>query len=276
MGAPKQLLREIPSSDAELSQDRNFVTALARGLELLRCFGPEDEMLGNAELARRTGIPKPTVSRLTYTLTRLGYLRYVESLERYQLGPGVLALGYSYLAGSAVRSIARPLMQSLAEATDCQVALGSPDRLKMVYTEACQGAGPMVLRLGIGSRVPMATSAMGRAFLAAIPEAERKRYCDAIREQEPEHWPQIEEGLEQALEDYQKRGFCISEGEWDGGVSGVGVPLIMGDSGTAVAFNCGGSSLRLSRRVLEENLGPRLRELVRQVKEELSGTQRWR
>ena len=134
----------------------------------------------------------------------------------------------------------------------------------------------MVLRLGIGSRVPMATSAMGRAFLAAIPEAERKRYCDAIREQEPEHWPQIEEGLEQALEDYQKRGFCISEGEWDGGVSGVGVPLIMGDSGTAVAFNCGGSSLRLSRRVLEENLGPRLRELVRQVKEELSGTQRWR
>ena len=65
--------------------DRNFVTALARGVELLRAFGPDDDFLGNAELSRRTGIPRPTVSRLTYTLASLGYLVYVEAQEKYRI-----------------------------------------------------------------------------------------------------------------------------------------------------------------------------------------------
>ncbi len=58
--------------------DRHFVTALARGLELLACFRHGDRMLGNQDLARRCGLPKSTVSRLTNTLTKLGYLVFVE------------------------------------------------------------------------------------------------------------------------------------------------------------------------------------------------------
>ena len=79
--------------DDDESKDRQFVNALARGLELLRCFQPGDTELGNAELARRTGMPKPTVSRLTYTLTKLGYLAFSESRGTYRLAAGVLALG---------------------------------------------------------------------------------------------------------------------------------------------------------------------------------------
>ena len=67
-------------------KDRNFVTALARGLELLRAFGTGEEYLGNAELSNRTHIPRPTVSRLTYTLTQLGYLQHNRHLEKYRLG----------------------------------------------------------------------------------------------------------------------------------------------------------------------------------------------
>ena len=68
--------RAALGKDGSADKDRNFVTALARGLEILRCFGPSDEYLGNAELAKRTSIPRPTVSRMTATLTQLGYLRY--------------------------------------------------------------------------------------------------------------------------------------------------------------------------------------------------------
>ena len=59
---------------AAVHNDRKFVTALARGLEVLRVFTPTEGLLGNGEIAERTGLPKPTVSRLTYTLTKLGYL----------------------------------------------------------------------------------------------------------------------------------------------------------------------------------------------------------
>jgi len=63
-----------------INGDRKFVTALARGLEVLRAFTPTEGLLGNGEIAERTGLPKPTVSRLTYTLTKLGYLAHVERL----------------------------------------------------------------------------------------------------------------------------------------------------------------------------------------------------
>ena len=49
----------------EADKDRNFVTALARGLELLRCFRDGEVTLTNSDFSERTGLPKATISRLT-------------------------------------------------------------------------------------------------------------------------------------------------------------------------------------------------------------------
>ena len=86
--------------------DRQFATTLARGLEVLRCFTPLEPLLGNKEISVRTGLPKPTVSRLTYTLTKLGYLRHNMRLGKYQLGSAVLSIGYPLLASMNVRQVA--------------------------------------------------------------------------------------------------------------------------------------------------------------------------
>ena len=79
----------------KVATDRSFVVALSRGLDVLRAFQPNDGLLGNQEIAARTKLPKPTISRLTYTLTKLGYLTPVPRFEKYQLAPAALALGYS-------------------------------------------------------------------------------------------------------------------------------------------------------------------------------------
>src|SRR3954451_4297544 len=76
---------------AAVHGDRKFITALARGLEVLRVFTPTEGLLGNGEIAERTGLPKPTVSRLPYTLPKLGYLSHVERRAKYQLAPAALA-----------------------------------------------------------------------------------------------------------------------------------------------------------------------------------------
>ena len=265
------MINKVPEEPREAgAKDRNFVTALARGLELLRAFGPEDDYLGNAELAERTGIPRPTVSRLTHTLIELGYLRYCPQLEKYRLGPGVLALGYRYLAGTGIRELARGPMQSLADRTDCLVALGTADRLEMTYIETCQGAGPLVLRLEVGSRIPMATSAMGRAYLAALPEAGRKAYREQFRKLYPDTFPQVWAGVEAAVDQFRKLGFCTAVAEWNSHISGVAVPLILED-GQILAFNCGGAAMRLSQSILERKLGPKLLDLVQQVERQLLG-----
>ncbi|MER1157644.1 helix-turn-helix domain-containing protein, partial [Pseudomonas aeruginosa] len=103
----------MQEKDEEL-KDRQFVTALARGLELLRCFTPRESLLGNQELAKKTGLPKPTVSRLTHTLTRLGYLRHLPHSGKYQLEVGVMSFGYAMLSNLSIRALARPLMEEMA------------------------------------------------------------------------------------------------------------------------------------------------------------------
>jgi hypothetical protein len=56
------------------AEERYFITALARGLEVLACFRSADKGLSNQQIAERCGLPKSTVTRITYTLTTLGYL----------------------------------------------------------------------------------------------------------------------------------------------------------------------------------------------------------
>ncbi|GAB3671037.1 IclR family transcriptional regulator [Salinisphaera aquimarina] len=257
-------------ADAD-TKGHNFVTALARGLELLRCFGDASEYLGNAELAKRTDIPRPTVSRLTATLTQLGYLLYLPHLEKYRLGPRVLDLGYRYLASEGVGNIARPFMQELADATDCMIALGVQEGNQITYTQTCQGPGPLILRMQVGSRVPMAHSAMGRAFLAASAPADREALYTLIEADDPENWSATLESLNRAYEDYERYGFCMTEGEWSRDISGVGVPLVLENGQRIVAFNCGGAALRLTRDVMVNNLGPRLKDVVDQVRELVVG-----
>lgn len=250
-------------------KDRQFVNALARGLELLRCFRPGDTELGNAELARRTGMPKPTVSRLTYTLTKLGYLAFSECRGTYRLAAGVLALGYAMLSNLDVRKVARPYMEALSEYAQASVSIGARDRLSMVYIESCRSSANVTLRLEVGSRIPLATSAVGRALLCGLPQGERDYLMDHIRLRDEDNWPRVKSGIEQALRDYQERGFVLSAGDWQPDVSAVGVPLVGVDGERAMAFNCGGPAFLLSREKLEHDVGPRLVQLVRQVEADL-------
>ena len=222
-------------------------------------------------MAKRTEIPRPTVSRLTSTLTHLGYLLYMPHLEKYRLGPRVLDLGYRYLASEGVGNIARPFMQELADATDCMVALGVPEGAHLTYTHACQGKGPLILRLQVGSRVPMGLSSMGLAFLAAHEPQAREPYYERIRAESTMPWSEIEPLLERAYADYERYGFCMTDRTWSRDISGVGVPLVLENGQRVVSFNCGGAAQRLTREVMVENLGPRLKQVVEQVKQLVVG-----
>ena len=250
--------------------DRKFVTALARGLEVLRAFTSTEGLLGNGEIVERTGLPKPTVSRLTYTLTKLGYLTYVQRLGKYQLAPAALALGYSALANMRIRQIARSYMQEFADYADAAVALGTRDRLDMIYIEHCSSKHGVMLRLGLGSRIPMATTAMGRALIAGLPEAERDWLLGYIKRQEGRRWPQVRTGIERAISDVATRGFTLSIGEWERDINAVGVPVMAPDGSASFAFNCGAPAFQFSRKRLESDIGPRLVNVVRNVEVDLN------
>ena len=268
MGAPEA---NAPLSHAgapysyEHEGDRQFATTLARGLEVLRCFTPVEPMLGNKEISVRTGLPKPTVSRLTYTLTKLGYLRHNMRLGKYQLGSAVLSIGYPLLASMNLRQAARPHMKELADYSKGSVSMGIRDRLNMVYIETSRNGNAVMTLPDIGTSVPIAQACIGRAFLAACTPPEREAILNQMKVKEPEQHRKYRPQMDKAIEDIRMRGFCVSYGEMRREIHSVGVPMRRTVDGEIVAFNCSVPSFVLKKGQLEEDLGPRLVAMVRNI-----------
>ncbi len=250
-------------------KERQVVTALARGLSVLRSFRQGDRFLGNQEIAERTGLAKATVSRLTHTLTVLGYLNHSKRFSQYSLGPAVLALGYSMLGNLDILKSSRPLMQELADRSHTQVSIGTRDRLSMLLLDSRERIEATVsLPREPGTRIPIANTAMGRALLCGLPEDEREILMDNIRQQDPANWPNQKTCIEQAMRDYQERGFCLSIGQWRSDVNAVAVPMLPIAGSRRLAFNCAAPSFVLRQHMLEDDIGPRLVNLVRTIESE--------
>jgi DNA-binding IclR family transcriptional regulator len=245
--------------------DRNFVTALARGMELLRCFNSQEAVLSNQEFAAKTGLPKATVSRLTHTLSRLGYLKKHPFSGRYQLDVGVLSFGYQMLSNLPIRAIANSLMVELAQHAHAAVALAGRDRLQMVYLDVVHGQVNLTTRRQVGFQMPIHLTSIGRATLAGMPESERDVVLDQLRARYPAEWIEIRRGLDRAFRDYTDYGYCLSVGEWERDINSVGVPFVHPEYGV-LAFNCGGPAFLMPREKLEEDIGPRLKHMVSQMR----------
>ncbi|WP_020678273.1 IclR family transcriptional regulator [Geopsychrobacter electrodiphilus] len=247
-------------------QAPQVITALARGLSVLRCFHQGDHFLGNQEIAARTGLPKATVSRLTQTLTTLGYLNHSKRFNQYSLGAAVLTLGYSMRGNMDILKSARPLMQELADNAEASVSLAAPDGLHMVYLENCVASANMIaLRIEIGARTRIANTAMGRALLCGLAPEERISLVAQIKQATPKaDWPKIKAGIDQGASDYQTKGFCFSLGDWRENVNSIAVPLIQADR-SVLAINCGGPAWQLSAEKLEHEIGPKLVEIGRRL-----------
>ncbi len=248
-------------------QDRHFVTALARGLDVLSCFHSSDKLLGNQDIAKRCGLPKSTISRLTYTLTRLGYLHYSEEVGKYRLGMATLALGSAMLARLDVRQIARPLMQELADFSDCMVSLGTRDRLSMIFLANCRSKSALTLSLDVGSRIPLGATAMGRSYLELIEESERNDLMERIRELDEAAWPGVRAGIENSLRQYRKLGCCCSFGEWQKDVNAIAVAFRVGSDLPAMSISCGGPAFNVSQKFLLNEVRPRLINMVRRIED---------
>jgi len=252
--------------------DRSFVVALSRGLEVLRAFGPNDGLLGNQEIAARTKLPKPTISRLTYTLTKLGYLTQVPRFEKYQLAPAAMSLGYAALANLGVRHLSQPFRDELMQQTGGAVAVGARDRISMIYVGQARSSLTVGVQLDVGSRIPIATTAMGRAYLCALHGEERTSLLRELREYYGSRWPRIKDGIERSEEMVAKYGFAISVGEWQDDVHAAAVALTLNDGTGPYAFNCGAPAFRFTEDRLINDIGPRLVAMVRKIEAVLGGT----
>lgn len=252
-----------------MKEDRQFVTALARGLEVLRCFTERRPVLGTTEIAALTGLPQPTVWRLCHTLVECGYLAPVPKGDKLRIGSAVLSLGYAARASLDFLQIARPHMQDMADRYALAVALAEPHRTSMVYLERCQGESMLLMNLQVGSRISMHNSATGWSYLAALPEDRRQALLARMKPKAGADWPKYQEQIDRAVEQLATKGFVVNVGWQHSGVAAVGAPVISDDGQTIMTLNCGGPSSILTDDLINQKVGPELVAMARLLAPEL-------
>ncbi|HEV8688749.1 MAG TPA: IclR family transcriptional regulator [Ideonella sp.] len=264
---------EVPPETEAQRNDPDFITALARGLAVLRCYRGGEKVLGNKDLAQRTGLPRSTIARLTHTLTELGYLEFQPDIEKYALGLAVLNFSAAYLGGLDVREIARPLMQALANEVGATVTLAAAQSQHMVFLEVAHGNPTFALRVGVGERVPRGTTAVGRACMAAAPMSERPSKLAEFHRllRDEADWPRVKADIEKAFADYDAHGLCLSLGDWNKDVHAVSVPMVSADGRKIVAFSASMPARQADRTRLIEEVGPRLIAMRDRVAATLGG-----
>lgn len=256
----------------EASEDSQFVTAIARGMQVLDVCARAGKPLGNGEIAAATGLSAPTVSRVTYTLYTLGYLQFLPRERAYAAGARAAGLAATLLRQLDIRALARPEMDALARDAHFNVGLGTLDGDLMVYVDAFEGDALIGLRLRAGSHVPVLTSAMGRAYLAALDEPARAAVIDRLRPRHGDEWPTVLAGIRQAERDVSERGYCISLGDWQKDINGIAVPIVEPSTGTVYAINLGGPAYMLREDNLREDLAPRLLGIAERLSNQLGST----
>lgn len=263
-----------PKQDAptESRADRSdTVSALERGISVMRCFSEERPVLGHAEIAGITGIPRPTVNRLVATLLAQGMLKNALIADRFMLGPAVVALARVFLGSLDVRAAARPAMQAMAEDLGASVYLAVRDGMDMVLIEACRPRSSMLSpRLDVGSRAPMANSALGRAYLSAMDSTSRQQLIDSMQLTRGPEWDAMAPGMHGAIDEARRLGYCLSLGEFHREINSVSVPLI-GPGDEVMALNCGGAAFVCTEQRLREEFAPRLRAIAQGIARDIGG-----
>jgi len=141
----------------------------------------------------------------------------------------------------------------------------------MIYFGQSRNGLTLGVQLDVGSRIPIATTAMGRAYIWALPPDERVTLLRELREHYGSRWPKMRDGIERSGEMMAKHGFAVSAGEWQADVAAVGVALRLNDGTGPYAFNCGAPAFRFTEDRLLNDIGPRLVAMVRNIEAALGG-----
>ncbi|SCU83638.1 IclR family transcriptional regulator (fragment) [Cupriavidus necator] len=262
-------LPEFADDDAGQTRDPQFATTLARGIDILLAYRVGESLLANKDFAERTGLSRPTVARLTHTLTTLGYLRRDAAQGKYRLGAAVLTAGYSLLAGMHVRQIAHPLMKALGNKLGGAVSLGLRDRISMVYVETARSTDLLRYTPDIGATLPILTTAMGRAWLCRAPARERDETLNRLKLADPEGYARFAAQFARIRSAFEQNGFCSCRAEWREDVYAFAVPLSRALDGRLFVVNCAIPAQQKTFAALEREAAPLLVELVQELEARL-------
>jgi DNA-binding IclR family transcriptional regulator len=225
--------------------------------------------MSNAEIAAEIGVTRPTAARLTYTLVKLGYLKYEKS--KYRLAWRVASLASPLLLDMNVLHVARSSMERLAQDVGGTVSIGVIDNLGFLYIETARANENIWHTPDLGTIGPLVTATIGHALCSLLDDGELVDIEERMARKSPERWGQFGDLFQQGVQSCRARGYSVLKGDWIPETHSVGVPLFRDRDGECFAINCRVPIFRLRGNQIEEEVAPRLKSLANNIRMQYLG-----
>lgn len=239
-----------------------------RALDILLCFRPDEPGLTLTQIAERVEMHKSTVHRLLATLERRDFIQHVDDDGTYHLGLQLVKLGFSVLKYNDIHRQAVPYMHRLAvecrETVDLAILQGN----QVIYLQVIESPQRMKFAAAPGQRLPVHCTATGKGFLAFLPKDQVKAILKSGMPQYTAYTKTKHTAIFDELGQIRKRGFAISQQEYEDGVNAVAAPILDGSQYPIASIAIAGPAFRLPQKRLIE-LGKSVRETADAIARDL-------
>ena len=247
----------------EKSSDQ-FVQSFARGLSVIRCFGPNFREMTMTEIAKKTNLSRAGVRRILSTLQNLGYVR--TDGRRFSLTPRILDLGYSYLSSLPFWDFAQPIMENLVTKVHESCSIAVLDGTDIVYVMRVSTRRILTTNISIGSRLPAYSQSMGRVLLGGITAEELDVYFATVELKSFTKRTVVDPvRLRKIIADDRKKGWSWVNGELEEGICGIAVPLMDSNARILAAMNIVTNTGRSSKSRAIKTFLPELTRAAEQI-----------
>ncbi|WP_218221168.1 IclR family transcriptional regulator C-terminal domain-containing protein [Nesterenkonia sp. Act20] len=244
-----------------------FIEAISRGLSVITAFSAEYPSLTLSQVAKATGLARPTARRILMTLQELEYVRSDNGL--FGLTPRVMELGMAYVSSLGLWDVARPHLESLVTHTHESASMTQLDGPDVVYVARVAVPKLIGLRVDIGTRFPAPPTSQGKVLLA---DMERREILQRLSE--PSRSPVIpvvqwdQKSFMDELDRVQQQGYAVADEELARGIRSIAVPVRDGDGRVLAAMNTTVHAAETSLEALLTKHLPHLKEAAAAVTED--------
>ncbi|HSP59063.1 MAG TPA: IclR family transcriptional regulator C-terminal domain-containing protein [Halomonas sp.] len=252
------------------ANDRDFVTALASGLEVILAFDEAHPRMTLSEVATRTAMNRAKARRFLLTLHSLGYVR--KQHRHFELAPKVLQLGYAFLSANHYRTVIQQVLEDITAESGESSSLGVLDGDDVIYVARSSSRQRlMAITLSVGTRLPAAYTSMGRVLLAQLPDAQLAAYLERVSlAPHTDKATTDRDTLERRILEVRQQGYAIVDQELDSGLRSIAVPAFDAHGKLLGAINISTNAARVDFDTLTGRYLPLLQESARSIRRHVS------
>lgn len=246
----------------------DFSEALARGLQIMCAYDEKHQQMSISDLSRIVDLPRATVRRTLLTLVSLGYAE--ADGRMFRLTPRTLRLASAYLMASPVTSSLQPACDRLAQATNETCLVATLDDTEVVTI--CFALPPQTMPggTGIGYRLPVYCTALGRVMLASKTDAEVDSHLARVRLEKLTEFTETDPAvIRRDIARVREQGYSFMDQQAEYGYRSIAVPIHRFDGKVVGALNIGGRAGRTTAEQMQTEYLHLLRDCAEDLRLQL-------